>query len=315
MHLVDKAGSQFDLFAAIKTANGSFTNRDLRLSLGENDHINVYVSSSPVRATFGDTTKTGYVLIIRDITREKNLEDERDEFISVVSHELRNPVAIAEGSLSNAVLLAERSHLPDTIVHTLHSSHEQIVFLASLINDLAMLSRADRGRLALSIDQVDIVELVNSLVHDYQPQAAKKGLELKAEAAKSLPKIFSSQLYIREILQNFVTNALRYTAKGGITIKVSASDAGVSLSVADTGYGIDNNEQAKLFTKFFRSEDFRVRQINGTGLGLYVSAKLARLLGGSITLASELNKGSTFTLNLASSAYRATPQAAAKTVA
>jgi len=95
-----------------------------------------------------------------------------------------------------------------------------------------------------------------------------------------LPKIYGSRLYVHEIMQNFVTNALKYTHTGSVTISAVPSERGLDLSVADTGFGIGETEQAKLFSKFFRSSDSRVRRINGTGLGLYVSSKLARLMGG-----------------------------------
>jgi len=160
-----------------------------------------------------------------------------------------------------------------------------------------MVSRADRTKLAEIAEEFDPVEVVNSLHSDYQSRAAKKGLELVVEPLK-LPKIYGSQLYTREILQNFITNAIKYTEKGQIVISGAPEVDGVSLSVSDTGIGIDQPAQQKLFTKFFRSDDSRVRSISGTGLGLYVSRKLAKLMGGSISMKSELNKGSIFTLNL-----------------
>jgi len=288
--------------------NHNFISRDLKIKYQNGNFINLYVNISAVRSGFGSYSQNGYVLLFRDITKEKLAEDERDEFISVASHELRNPVAIAEGSLSNAILLSSRDKTSSAVVQVLKSAHEQIVFLSGLINDLAMVSRADRAKLAETAESFDPMEIISSLHSDYQSQAAKKGLELVAQPA-TLPKIYGSKLYTREILQNFITNAIKYTEKGKVVISAAAVDQGILLSVADSGIGIDQQEQQKLFAKFFRSQDSRVRSINGTGLGLYVSRKLAKLMGGSISMTSELNKGSVFTLSLPLSIKPAKPVA------
>ena len=297
MPVVDSAGQVPDLLKLAQASGPSYTSREYQLNYLDGGVIRLYISISAVRAVFGGRQKNGYVVLFRDITSEKTAEEERDEFISVASHELRNPVAIAEGGISNAILLAERAEVTGNLLAVLKSSHEQITFLSNLINDLAMISRADRVKLAESAAEFDVNEVINSLVKDYAPRAQKKGLEIKAEVGEA-KNICGSQLYTKEILQNFVTNAIKYTEKGGITLKSLPTSDGVDLSVSDSGIGIDNDEQRKLFTKFFRSQDDRVRKISGTGLGLYVSAKLAKLMAGSISMDSELNKGSTFTLHL-----------------
>src|SRR5262249_297262 len=104
--------------------------------------------------------------------------------------------------------------------------------------------------------------------------------------------------YVHEILQNFLTNAIKYTDKGTVTLGAEPEDDGVIFSVADTGFGIGQNDRPKLFTKFFRSEDWRVRQKTGTGLGLYVCAKLTGLIDAKVDVQSELNRGSTFRLHV-----------------
>jgi signal transduction histidine kinase len=296
MPLLTKDGAPANPLELIgKQAN--FMSRDLKLKYQDGNLINLSLNISAVRTGFGSYSHNGCVVLFRDITKEKLAEDERDEFISVASHELRNPVAIAEGSISNAILLSSRQPASSALSQVLGSAHEQIVFLSGLINDLAMVSRADRAKLAETAEDFDPMDVISSLQNDYQAQAAKKGLELIIQPAK-LPKIYSSRLYTREILQNFITNAIKYTEKGQIAVSAVADKQGVRLSVADSGIGIDNQEQLKLFAKFFRSQDSRVRNISGTGLGLYVSRKLAGLMGGSISMTSQLNKGSIFTLSL-----------------
>jgi two-component system, OmpR family, phosphate regulon sensor histidine kinase PhoR len=295
--LLDSAGSSVDPMSLIDKTSASLSSRDYSIKYRDGSIINLQINISCVKATFGSDQKNGYVVLFSDITKEKTAQDERDEFISVASHELRNPVAIAEGSLSNAILLAGRAGAGDNVMQVMKSAHDQILFLASLINDLAMVSRADRVKLEETAEEFNPLEVMNALKTDYTAQAQKKGLELVVKPAE-LPRIYGSRLYTREILQNFITNAIKYTEKGSIMISGTGDDSGVHLSVSDSGIGIDTEVQNKLFSKFYRSQDSRVQRISGTGLGLYVSRKLAKLMNGSIAMESELNCGSTFTLNL-----------------
>ena len=108
----------------------------------------------------------------------------------------------------------------------------------------------------------------------------------------------ASRLYLEELLQNFITNAIKYTTQGSVTIIARSSAGKVMFSVKDTGIGISRSDQNKVFNKFYRSEDYRIRETGGTGLGLYVSTKLARKLHTTIELKSRLNHGSTFSFTL-----------------
>lgn len=297
MPLIDVSNDAISPLALLPAGGSNFTSRDYRLKYLDGDVINLYVNVSAVRGRFGSKDKSGYVVLFRDITKEKTAEQERDEFISVASHELRNPVAVAEGSLSNAILLTQKAQTQGAVPSLLSAAHEQIIFLGNLINDLAAISRADNAKVSELTEDFDSLEVVKSLQSDYAAQAQKKGLSLTLET-NNAPKIHGSRLYTREILQNFVTNAIKYTEKGTITIKLSAQPSYVEISVQDTGIGIDKSDQTKLFSKFYRSEDTRVRKISGTGLGLYVSSKLAKLMNGSISMSSELNQGSSFSLRL-----------------
>jgi PAS domain S-box-containing protein len=273
------------------------SNRDLILKYGDGSKINLYLSIAPVHLGYGKRGRRGFVLLLRDITHEKSLEEERDEFISVVSHELRTPIAITEGNISNAQYITEKTGDMKQVKEALTQAHDQTMFLADMINDLATLSRAERGKLVLDIKPIDASALLTTLLNTYKSDAQKKGLELKlAEGTDKLPTLLSSDLYVREVLQNFITNAIKYTEKGSVTIGAHIKSHGINFTVTDTGIGISKGDQEKIFDKFFRSEDFRTRQNNGTGLGLYVTMKLARLLHAEIDVKSQLNHGSTFTI-------------------
>jgi two-component system, OmpR family, phosphate regulon sensor histidine kinase PhoR len=314
LQLADHNNQPVDVLEYIRGIKIPTVSESLKLRYQDGSTINIYLSVSPVSRSYksGSQSGSGYVIVLRDITREKSLEEERDEFIGVVSHELRTPIAIAEGNISNAQFVVDKAIEGSKTVQTvdgqalgkikqaLHGAHEQILFLASMINDLSTLSRAERGKLVAEVEQINIHSLVTEVVSSYTDQATKKGLQLTAELDPKLELLSSSKLYVREVLQNFITNAIKYTEAGSVTISAKphsqSNSRGVQFTVRDTGIGISHGDQEKIFDKFFRSEDFRTRQNNGTGLGLYITIKLARILHAEIDVSSRLNHGSSFTI-------------------
>lgn len=288
---------KIDLHKELTKSSAIRRRDDLIMMIDDEDRLRLEVTFAPVQS--GDSiTPNGYVLIVRDITKIKSLEEERDEFISVVSHELRTPITIAEGSLSNALILAERG-AKERVIEALEGSHQQVIFLAKMINDLSTLSRAERG-VADATEIINVAELASQLHNEYSPQAAEKGLSFNLDASVTSETVKVSRLYLQELLQNFLTNAIKYTEKGSITLIVKKDKANefVTFKVKDTGIGIGKSDQQKIFDRFYRAEDYRTRETSGTGLGLYVSAKLARKLGCKIELTSRLNHGSTFSFSL-----------------
>ncbi len=291
---IDKNNQPINVIEFLSSVKTPIVNRDLRLKYADGSFMNLYLGITPVHRGYGKNNQDGYVLVVSDITHEKSLEEERDEFISVVSHELRTPIAIAEASISNAQFTTTKTNDVEQVKQSLKEAHAQIMFLAGMINDLATLSRAERGKLTVDIENINVHELVAELVKTYQKEAAEKGLKLSSDIDPQLELLKSSQLYVHEILQNFITNAIKYTETGEIVIAAKQKPGGVLFSIQDTGIGISRSDQERIFDKFFRSEDFRTRKTSGTGLGLYVTLKLARLLHADISVKSELNHGSNF---------------------
>lgn len=296
--LIDTNNQAIDTDNFVTTSDPQKTSRDYRLKYADGSMSNLYISVARVRLGFGKKGTRGYVLVLRDITHEKSLEEERDEFISVVSHELRTPIAIAEGNVGNASYIVKKQGGNKQIEQALEVAHEQILFLSGMINDLATLSRAERGKLTFDIEAINVHDLLTKLSDMYSTQAEAKGLVIKTQLDPRLEVLKSSQLYVREILQNLVTNAIKYTQKGSVTITAHQEQNGILFEVTDTGIGISKTDQERVYDKFFRSEDYRTRESSGTGLGLYVTMKLIRLLHADVTLKSELNKGSTFSVKI-----------------
>lgn len=270
---------------------------DLSTVIGEETrHISLQMSR--IRSTFDDNAEYGVVMIIRDITKQKTLEEEKDEFISVASHELRTPVAIAEGSLSNLMVMFERHMNQDKLHGAAEAAYDQVIFLSKMINDLSTLSRAERG-VGDNVEVININETLHNLYDRYAPEAGKKGLHLNLDIAANLPAVRTSRLYFEEILQNFITNSIKYTKEGKVTLGAKVMpDNTMRFSVVDTGIGMSKTDLDHIFEKFYRSEDYRTRETNGTGLGLYVVKKLADKLDTKIEVQSRLNHGSTFSFVL-----------------
>lgn len=287
----------------LKNSKTITAREDLNYVFDDGEQIRLELIISPVRNTYRDDApnkeEDGYIIIMRDITKAKSLEEERDEFISVVSHELRTPITIVEGSLSNIELMLQKpTELnKDSLLPTITSAHEQTLFLAKLVNDLSALSRAERG-VADSKEVIGLKDLAHKLYDAYEKQAREKGLTFDLDLSAHLGSVIASRLYLEELLQNFITNSIKYTKEGSVVLSVKQRKGQVTFTVKDTGIGISKTDQAKIFDKFYRSEDYRTRETGGTGLGLYVATKLARKLGTEIELTSRLNHGSTFSFVL-----------------
>ncbi|MDB5187014.1 MAG: putative Multi-sensor signal transduction histidine kinase [Candidatus Saccharibacteria bacterium] len=301
--LVDADNTQVKLLDNLQKSRGVVVRDDVTMNVAD-ETIRLEVTYSPIRSSYSVSkhadSQDGYILILRDITKAKSLEEERDEFISVVSHELRTPITIAEGTISNVQLMMDRPNIAKKILQdAVTTAHDQVVFLAKMVNDLSTLSRAERG-VADEEEEIDVKAMVNDLFGEYSPQAAKKGLQFNLDAGSHLGNIMASRLYLHELLQNFVTNSIKYTKGGSVTLRAHRKDDIITFEVKDTGIGISKADQAKVFKKFYRSEDYRTRETGGTGLGLYVAVKLAKKLGTSINLTSRLNHGSSFSFDMKS---------------
>jgi len=300
--LFDQENKEVGIFKELQSAKTVIKRDDLNLVFEKDDRMRLEITYTPIRKSYsrtkGSEVKDGYILILRDITKQKSLEEERDEFISVISHELRTPITIAEGTISNVQVMmkhpdATKSMLTDAV----GVAHEQILFLASMVNDLSTLSRAERG-VSKEAEEIDTHDLALQLHKKYADSAKAKKIHLNLDLAPKVGNVFVSRLYLEEILQNFTTNAIKYTKKGSVSIIVKQQKNHITFTVKDSGIGISKSDQARIFDKFYRSEDYRTHESSGTGLGLYVAAKLAHKIGTKIELKSRLNFGSTFSITL-----------------
>ncbi len=250
---------------------------------------------------------------VRDITDRKELEDQlrlaRDEaqsaakakssFLANMSHEIRTPM---NGVTGFADLLLE-TRLDDQQRHYAELIAESGKSMVALINDILDLSKIEAGQMAMASDPIDLHHTVNGTLRMMAAAATQKGLALDAEFGEGTDTtILGDKLRIRQIVSNLVGNAIKFTHEGAITVRTAIDDgeAGrfLTISVSDTGIGIDADRQAAIFDEFVQADGTTVRKFGGTGLGLSISRQLAILMGGTLSVESELGKGSTFTLRL-----------------
>lgn len=300
--LVDQKNFEVSVFKELKSLKTVTKRDDFYLVFENGDKIRLELTYAPIKNIYDNSTKikdiSGYIIIFRDVTKIKSLEEERDEFISVISHELRTPITIAEGSISNVqVIMSHPNATKKMLKDAVSVAHEQILFLAHMVNDLSTLSRAERG-VSDTKEDIDVRELAHSLHDKYKDEAKAKKLHIDIDLSPKLGVIYTSRLYVEELLQNFITNAIKYTKKGNITINFTQKNGIITFAIKDTGIGLNKTDKTRIFEKFYRSEDYRTRETTGTGLGLYVATKLANKLGTKIELQSRLNFGSTFSFDL-----------------
>ena len=173
--------------------------------------------------------------------------------------------------------------------------------MGEMLGDISNLSRAEKDISESDCVLISPKEIRDGIFAAFKERAEEKGLVLKVKVGSGSPSIVTSKVYLTEILNNLVSNAIKYTQEGSVTVELSLSDdQKLKIAVKDSGIGLSKNDQKHIFDKFWRSEDYKTRQSSGMGLGLYVTKKLVQKIGGKISLNSEKDKGSEFTLELGS---------------
>ena len=252
------------------------------------------VSSAPVKSS-GATE--GAVLVLHDVSELRRLERARRDFVANVSHEFKTPLTairgFAETLLSGAL---EDKQNRRRFLEIIRDHTERLTLLT---DDLLKLARAEAGKLTLDWHPVAVSEFVEPCLETTRMAAHPKQLRLKAEYSPGLPLVRGDPSLLREILQNLLDNAVRYSQSGGlITVRAAPCDSEVVISVADSGIGIPKAEQDRIFERFYRVDSARSREMGGTGLGLSIAKHLVEAHGGRIEVESEVGRGSTFSVFL-----------------
>ncbi len=264
--------------------------------------ILVSIVSSPV-----GTEGEGVIVVFRDITKEKAEEREQAEFISTASHEMRTPVASIEGYLGLALNPAT-AHIDEKARDFITKAHESAQHLGRLFQDLLDISKVEDGRMKNNPKIINVNEFLKNIFDGLATKADEKQLNyifmpdiIDEGKEKSLQPIFYANIdpdHFREVVSNLIENAIKYTPSGEVVVNVTGDDKQISVSVKDSGIGIPAEDIPHLFQKFYRVDNSDTREIGGTGLGLYLSRRLAEAMSGNLRVESKYKEGSTFYLEI-----------------
>lgn len=234
---------------------------------------------------------------INDLARDlQHYRDTRQEFLANISHELRTPITYLEGYAK--VLSDELYDTEEEKKQYLDIIHQEALRLNHLINDLFELSKMEEGKISLSLEWVDLEEIVESCVQKLQLKAKEKNLALCSEIAKQVPLVYADGLRMEQIVLNLMENAVRYTARGAVRVRLLKEKDANQIIVEDTGMGIPADELPYIFDRFYRVEKSRSREFGGTGLGLAIVKKLVELQGGTIDVYSQIGAGTRFIIKI-----------------
>ncbi|HWI10650.1 MAG TPA: ATP-binding protein, partial [Burkholderiaceae bacterium] len=253
-----------------------------------------------------DPSRGGTIWIAEDITERRRLDEAlaaardaaeaasraKSAFLANTSHEIRTPL----NGLLGLAHLAMQQELPEARRQQyLTQIVDSAQALAGIMSDILDVSKIEAGKLALDDSPFDLRDALRAVHHAYETLAQVKGLTLLLAIDERLPATLRGDaVRVRQILSNFITNALKFTERGHVRIEATRTDAGLRLAVSDTGPGVDAEIQARLFTPFSQGDSSTTRRFGGTGLGLSICRELAQMMGGTVGVDSTPGQGSTF---------------------
>lgn len=253
------------------------------------------VSFAPVGDSAGGVT--GTVAVFRDFTREAEVDRMKSDFVSIVSHELRTPLTSIKGYL-DLISIGASGPVTKQQKSFLAIARDNAERLSELVTDLLDISRIESGKTDLNVQVVSVREVIDEVATVLKKEFDDRGLSLTLDLPSDLPEILGDPNRISQIMTNLLSNAYKYTARGGATVRARRMPDSIQVDVVDTGIGISVEDQAQLFTRFFRVDDPTVRQQPGTGLGLHITKSLVEMHNGQIWLKSQPGAGSTFSFTL-----------------
>jgi signal transduction histidine kinase len=245
-----------------------------------------------------DETNQGVLALYAELdgqaTELRQATELKSRFLAYMSHEFKTPIGSV---LSITRLLLDRVDGPLTEEQEkqLHFIRQTSLEFSDMVNDLLDLAKVEAGRIDISPDWFEMMELFSALRGMFKPVLTNPAITLVFEEASGVPKLFSDDHKLAQILRNFISNALKFTSQGEIRVSARADDQGlVTFSVSDTGMGIAPEFHHAMFRDFSQIDAPIQKRLRGTGLGLSLSKRLAEVLGGTVGMHSELGKGSTF---------------------
>ncbi|MGQ9508992.1 MAG: response regulator, partial [Thermodesulfobacteriota bacterium] len=279
---------------SLKAKDRSYTSISQELSLGDAEEIYLRAHTAPVRDDLGETI--GSVTVIQDISHLKELDKMKSEFIAMVSHELRAPLAAVEQQLT-VILNRMAGEVTEKQEQLLSRAKERTKGLLDLIRDLLDLSKIEAGKMIQYKEPLSLQEIIQKVVEFMKVEADHKKLDLQFVSPSHPLIIHADRNSMEGVFTNLISNAIKYTPEGGkVRIILSEENGFAKVIVSDTGIGIKKEDLPRIFDKFYRVKTTETRQIVGTGLGLSIVKSIVDAHLGSISVESEEGKGTTFTV-------------------
>lgn len=267
------------------------TGYELHLARADGQRVPVLLTASPLLA---GNELLGAVIVLRDVSREREVDQLKSSLVSTVSHELRTPLTMIQGF---SELLVERGNLgADRSRDALQQIHSSSMRLGRLIDDLLSVARIDSGKLTASIGPVDLSAVISEVTNTFNTDHPGR---IQPEIEPDLQPLLADRDKTVQVLTNLVSNAVKYSPESA-TVRIAAKSKGnyAEVSVIDQGIGLTSTETARMFEKFSRADRPEVRKVSGTGLGLYISKSLVELMRGQLWVTSTPDVGSSFSISL-----------------
>jgi PAS domain S-box-containing protein len=278
-----------------REANGE-EREAFREEIKVDETITIEITTVPI---FRDNHKVGTLAVLHDVTREKMVEAMKSEFVSIAAHQLRTPLSAIKWTMIMLLEgdLGDLSEEQKNLVQKAYDSNERMV---SLINDLLNVSRIEEGRYLYKPSHISFNDIVDPLVEIYRAELKRRGIKFEVKMPKEkLPKVVVDTEKITLVVQNFLDNAMKYTARGGkVFFSVDAKEKEIEVAVKDTGVGIPQDQQKRLFSKFFRAANVVRMETEGSGLGLFICKNVINSHKGKIWFESKEKQGSVFYFSL-----------------
>jgi PAS domain S-box-containing protein len=252
--------------------------------------------STPVRKADGE--HLGRLYVFHDVTHEREVDRMKSEFVSLVSHELRTPLTSIAGYI-DLLVDGDAGPLNEEQAEYIAIAKRNGDRLATLVEDLLDVSRIESGAIKLKLSPLDLRPMIHGIAKSLRLRVEAKEQKLYVRLPKDLPVVIADADRVTQILTNLMSNAHKYTAKGGrISVTAHPGNERLRVNVRDTGIGLTREDRKKLFTKFFRAENPTTRDVSGTGLGLWITRSLVEMHNGRVRVSSSPGKGSTFSFTL-----------------
>jgi PAS domain S-box-containing protein len=284
------------IMESLRSADSTFPTVSRELCPSDSASTFLRAHTAPVKNDLGETL--GAVTVLQDITSLKELDRMKSDFVAMVSHELRSPVASIQQQLS-VILEGLSGDLTERQMRMLTRAKERAGGLLDLINDLLDLSKIEAGMVVQYKEPLQLEELLKEVHKSMLPEIEAKSLKMKLHVERPVPPVNGDRNNLKGVFTNLVDNAIKYTPEGGeITIRIKGAGKNVRVKVSDTGIGISKVDLSRIFDRFYRVKSEKTRQIVGTGLGLSIVKHIVEAHLGTISVESEEGGGSTFTVVL-----------------